>query len=54
MKKTTNQIPIQTITQQELGRSKMSKDEQEICVKTGKSKTYNLVHPKHLAANIHF
>ena len=40
--------------QQELGRPKMSKDEQEICVKTGKSKTYNLVHPKHLAANIYF
>ena len=34
--------------------AKMSKDEQEICVKTGKSKTYNLVHPKHLAANIYF
>ena len=54
MKKTTNQIPIQTITQQELGRPKMSKDKQEICVKTGKSKTYNLVHPKRLAANIYF
>jgi len=27
MEKTTNQIPIQTITQQELGRPKMSKDE---------------------------
>ena len=52
--KTTNQIPIQTITQQELGRPKMSKDKQEICVKTGKSKTYNLVHPKRLAANIYF
>ena len=52
--KTTNQIPIQTITQQELGRPKMSKDKQKICVKTGKSKTYNLVHPKRLAANIHF
>ena len=34
--------------------AKMSKDEQEICVKTGKSKTYNLVHPKRLAANIYF
>ena len=34
--------------------AKMSKDEQEICVKTGKSKNYNLVHPKRLAANIYF
>ena len=37
-----------------IGEVERSRDQQEIYIRTGKPKTYNLVHLKRLAAHIYF